>query len=760
LRLKLDTSRITATTKITVVAFNDSYLADGEIDPAGNEVKSAPVEITFVKASEVTATTAFDPIVLGASGSGTSAGVTLGDINLALLDTSLVKVIFKRNGVVDSGTAAGTATSFVLADSNLSATADFTGTIAASDVLTAQATISGANSGSAAISGVSAGTKALTLDSDAAVASSKSVNVIPNSTNYDVRSGTTAVAISAKADWTNDDGVTNQSVGAGVTAKVTVSETGISSLAATSSVSAGGKTLKNADVTDTETISYTTTTNADGKVLVDLTATGKKTDAVKVKIEFQSTTGWVNEGGFVTYTWRDAARTADKLIRVGEVHSANLGVKRGGSYTVTYNLVDEFGGLVADTTVAANKRAVRFSAAATNIAIDRTVAFSNGVATATFTDESAAAQNYTLNADLQKRNAGDTAWEDATGGGTHAADIVADVVIYAQSSVTPGFLTIAKSVDKPTRATDSETLVTAQVDTYANGNSSAVVGTGNEVISGVVTSDDGNAAVGVPVTISAAGVQFVAIGSNATADAVKAPGTITVYTTSTGAYSVKAISQKAGKIVITATAGSLSKTTTPEYAAAAATAGSAIAISAPAFVSAGGSATIVVTLTDKFGNPVQTTTNGNERLSVSVTGAGVTGTIPTTTDAAGQLRFSQLLGMGDTGSYVVTVKYDADGASTAKAEISKAATVTIGTAPVVAPATSAAIAGSTKRMFVSVTGNSTAKNVVVKVAGKTVATLKGSAAKKTYTIRATKGSKKVTVFVGGKLIATKTVTVK
>jgi hypothetical protein len=94
----------------------------------------------------------------------------------------------------------------------------------------------------------------------------------------------------------------------------------------------------------------------------------------------------------------------------------------------------------------------------------------------------------------------------------------------------------------------------------------------------------------------------------------------------------------------------------------------------------------------------------------------------------------------------------------ASTDITTTATIQIGSAPVAGA--SAAIAGSTKRFFVSVSGNTGAKNVVVKVAGKTFKTLKGSTAKKTYVVAAPKGSHKVTVYVGGKLVATKTVSVK
>jgi hypothetical protein len=139
----------------------------------------------------------------------------------------------------------------------------------------------------------------------------------------------------------------------------------------------------------------------------------------------------------------------------------------------------------------------------------------------------------------------------------------------------------------------------------------------------------------------------------------------------------------------------------------------------------------------------------------------LTATPATETDADGAVSFSVLLGSADTGS--ATIKFTYGGADTITADTSAddvvaTATVALGTAP--AAAASAAIAGSTKRFIVSVSGNTGAKNVVVKVAGKTFRTLKGATAKKSYVVAAPKGSHKVTVFVGGKLIATKTISVK
>jgi hypothetical protein len=173
-------------------------------------------------------------------------------------------------------------------------------------------------------------------------------------------------------------------------------------------------------------------------------------------------------------------------------------------------------------------------------------------------------------------------------------------------------------------------------------------------------------------------------------------------------------------------------------------------------------ATLIITgyVKDAYGNGVPAVATGGPTFSVTYTGPGfiVGGATPTTTDSTGKFTFTVITGAADTGAATVAVKYDADGATTTIAEISSSATVQLGAAPAIQP--TAAVAGSTKRFYVSVTDNTGAKSVVVKVAGKTLKTLKGSADKKTYVVAAPKGTHKVTVYVGGKLVLSKTISVK
>jgi hypothetical protein len=593
----------------------------------------------------------------------------------------------------------------------------------------------------------SVGDPASTLGSDVKVTSSTAYV-------YSVRTGAKSIPVSAAVLVTNANSDTGQAAPAGVPVRVTIAE---NSANLASTISAGGKTLSSASVSDTaESITFDTTTNAAGKAVFTITSSaGTVADSISVSVKALGTSAWVAASHAATYTWADATISTNVVRANANGQNAVVGVKKGSSYTVSYVVTDNFGSPIVDSTSATKKRAVRVTGTGlAGVAIDQTVAVSNGVATFTIADTATATGNYNLVARLQARNAGDTAWENAAS----SADLT--TAVYVQTDPTVGYLSADKS-GTPTLSYDD--FVTGELNLISNQNTALALPTGTlATVSGTVLSTDGSAAAGVAVTLSGTSLEF-ATYSNGVANKILAAGSITVYTTSTGGYSVSVYSHKAGKVAITVKAGAITKTVTPEWTAAAEDVADAIAITAPAYAAAGSTQSITVALTDELGNAVDTDQTGlttGQTFSISVSGAGISGTIPTNTDADGLAKFYQLIGSADSGTFVVTVKYDRDGASHTYAEITKTATVTIGAAPVVVAPTKANVVAKTKAFSVSVSGNASAKNVVVKVAGKTVATLAGSASAKTYTVKATKGSKKVTVYVGGKLIATKTVSVK
>jgi hypothetical protein len=171
-----------------------------------------------------------------------------------------------------------------------------------------------------------------------------------------------------------------------------------------------------------------------------------------------------------------------------------------------------------------------------------------------------------------------------------------------------------------------------------------------------------------------------------------------------GVYSVDAFSNKVlSASTVTVTAGAASKTATVSFSAGETNVGTAIAFTAPASANAGDALQIVATLTDKFGNAVDTdivaanfngdadTTDIGETsagFSVTATGPGVTlVSLPTATDAAGQAYVSRLLGSNDiSGNIVVTVTYGgADGViGTGLDDITASITVRVGAPAAVA----------------------------------------------------------------------------
>jgi hypothetical protein len=166
---------------------------------------------------------------------------------------------------------------------------------------------------------------------------------------------------------------------------------------------------------------------------------------------------------------------------------------------------------------------------------------------------------------------------------------------------------------------------------------------------------------------------------------------------------------------------------------------------------------VTFTAVDKYGNAVDLGASDDD-ITITQTGSGYLTSTPAVF-TKGVAQTVLILQANDTGSATLRIVAALD-TSIATDNITKSATITVGTAPAAAGSTVARIAGSTNRFFVGVDGNTLARNVVVRVAGRSFATLKGSATNRSYAVRAPKGSHKVTVFVGGRLIATKTITVR
>jgi len=140
---------------------------------------------------------------------------------------------------------------------------------------------------------------------------------------------------------------------------------------------------------------------------------------------------------------------------------------------------------------------------------------------------------------------------------------------------------------------------------------------------------------------------------------------------------------KAGTHVVTFTSGTATTTSLVIIDAAGADKGTTITWDTTV-IEPGRTKVVTGTLTDKFGNPVDTTVgtgSGVIALSYAGTAGIIVGTLPTETDADGEFKTSILTTSGDRGSLAITAVYKKDGAGTATANlVTSTNTINIGVA--------------------------------------------------------------------------------
>ena len=720
----------------------------GSADLAGNTVT-----VKFVKGAELTSVVTLDQVSTGLAATGT-VKFTSTDFNYAQSTLANTNVLINKNGGTFS--AAQSVTLSDAKDSFEYSIADGTAAVTAGAIIGVKSQITGYDSDTTYTNSATVYSTASAANDATAMEETITVgdNIKKNgSGDYLVRTGTKS--FSYRVDFTKASGV--QAVAAGKPVRITVTEDS-TTIATNDVIRVNGKKLTGGAGTAQSAV-LNTVTDATGGITVTVESDlGLVSDKISIDVVPTGGTGTSTNA----FTWTDAALTSLTLSNA-QLVADKLTVVKGASVTLKYAVRDQFGKLW--TKSGSNYRVAVADDNNGTLVLDTTVPVSNGEATLTYTDNSTAADSsvaVVAQLDVQTTgNFGDASLTDVTTNLNIVTAAQAATALSLGAVTNNGGSTTYSSADGV--ATSDKvvladgTLAALDLRSNANGNASGNTNTNAAKLTGTANNVDGSVAGGVSVTVASAGLWF---STDATGATYMSKDTITVNTNADGTYTVFAMTKRGGSYAITTTAGSVTKSQTVKWAAAAATSGSSITITAPDTSLAGRSVDVVVLLSDKNGAPVQTTTNGVERLSVSITGPGSNTAVAATTDADGKISFKLIFGSNDNGTAVVKVTYDADGDTATYSPVVVSKSILVGTAAAPAAA-SAAIAGSTNRMFVSVSNNTLARNVVVKVAGRTVATLKGStAAKRTYTIRSTKGSKKVTVFVGGKLIATKTVTVK
>jgi hypothetical protein len=725
----------TASTDSGTVSVNAWLDANGDNLITLGEFASGAQVITFVKAADVTWTTTLAQPFIG----DTKLTATITSDKSINLDQfkSEVQIGFATlsgstyttvgSPTVVSGVGAftvGETTTFVSATNSLKV--EKTATAAASTTYVAQAIRNTGDTelGSESAKAVAAATilKLTTPSITAGDDLSQSTNVIT------ARNGITSFTATSQA-WSNS-GATTKSA-AGIAVKVTITEGSATGNTDAATFVAGGKTLK--DTTSAaDSIEFTVNTDATGLVSIPVTVSGTVagTDSITILVAAQSATA-VASTLTTTVNFANATVADGALVDANQIGSGAIYKKVAGSTTtLKFAAKDSFGKGLGST------YRVLLTESGSSPSVIKDAVFSNGIASFSVADSATVSEVYS--AQLQSYSSSTLTWSN----GSFSPAVSVTPVIGASEAVG----SVATLAGTATTALALNLNDLKAVDTRSGGSAPTVTSGTVATLSGTVLDANSIPTYG-EVTLSATGAMFETNG-------VFALGSITVQTNNSGAFGgVKIYSNTAGKNTVTATSNGKTKTLDLTFDSAGVATGSVYTLDAPLRVAPGATLTVTPIITDKYGNKVAQTAN----FTFAYSGPGLPINANATTTA--NTAFRVLLGAGDTGAATVTwtVDKNADADTTDTGEI-VTATIVIGATP--ATVATANVAGSTKRFFVSVDGNTSAKNVVVKVAGKTFKTLKGSSAKKTYVVAAPKGSHKVTVYVGGKLVATKTISVK
>mgnify|MGYP000700507705 CR=1 FL=1 len=696
-------STVTAGFSVTVQAFLD-YDADGVLD--SGESASAVRTVNFVTVANSGLTTTISALTVGDS-TATATIKFAADVNVSTLTKANYSIAFGKLSSAGVAQTVNTPSTF-----NGSGVATSGDTVDVDDATTTTALVAKGKaltsnvvkaiyvaqamklvSGTQAPVGdpayyTPAAVVAYTVDAPAATVGD---NISKDGSDYNVRTGTKSVALSSKVTKTND-AADAQVAAAGIVATVTVS---VDTIDSADTISVGGVSFAGAKGSKT----FTATSDADGKFNFTVESLSGKVGTnltVKVTIAGLGTTTETR----IKWVSATVASVTDTIVGTSAVRK----IVKGGSVSVKYALKDTFGALV-------DSASYRVSVSAPGTGTDATTAttqpvIAGGYATATFTDGSTAAGDVTVTGTVQVWDATAGNWVGTLAGTllTTATSTTSTVKVEAAARAVSA-ITVAKSANV---SLDSKDFVSG--DSLVARVTAPSYSTNGTVISGDVVDQFGAGIAGQEVTVSAAGIQFVA-------DGVYAVGSITVTTTATGTYSVTAYSHTAGKVTFTATTGAASKTVDVTYNAAAANSGTSLVVTAPASAVPGKTVTVSAKLTDKWGNAVDSAAS---KIAFTATGAGYfVGTPATETDADGVATATYVTQPSDAGTVKFTVKYE-----NGDADVTTSASTVFAAAVVVDPSASVATVTVTPASTTSQAGR--ALDVTVKAVDASGAAVAGA----------------------------------
>lgn len=754
----------TSTRSVTITAFIDSD-NDSTLDAAEHQQART---VTFVKPSEVTATTTFTKPILG--GNTFTATVALsGDIN-ARQAAAGVSVEFFKAGVSipdtdDTQNSTGTVltpaqrtnpivTSWDTTDNVLkavlyaeadvaSADTNYTAYSVTAGTFSAQALLAGTASGSASVQTAAAATidnisVAATASADAKSTTTGVRDVSAGTTTAGAATVRTAKSVTVVATFlqADDSVVANE--------PVVLTTTG-------SNITADTVTVNGTEVDDAAK-THNLTTNASGKITLEVvTSTSDAADTLTLSFALQG----VTSSNYVI-TWNDATYEVYNLLNTLD---ADVALVAGGSLSVDYFVADQWGqGISGDyrLNVTRSGNAGRTTAASWNY----TPVLNNGRATFTIVDNGAGAST-----------TGDTvaiAVEKAVVGGGYAnqaitANLYDEFVInYVATAPAAGAVSAAATSTTPAL----ETKAVAAANLYFEQKAAPGYADVTHVY-GTVTKADGSALPGAVVTLTAAGLGFqpvVADGSGTATELNKifTVGSLTVVADGSGRYEALVYSNTTGKKTVSVASHGATKTIDLTFAAADDNAGTSLTVDAPASVLPGSTVKFTIKLVDKYGNPVPATDTADANdaaadFKVTYSGPGlIVGTLPDALESDGTAVVNILLGSNDSGTGTLVASYDQAGDNdyADSTDLSVTKSVSVG-----APEAVAKIGSFSGRVAVRVE-NAKGSDVSVKV-GKKWYKFVAKNANYLWSIKSRKGSSvAVSVYVDGDLQNVQTITVK
>jgi hypothetical protein len=381
-------------------------------------------------------------------------------------------------------------------------------------------------------------------------------------------------------------------------------------------------------------------TDANGQILLTVTDTAGKTNAEVVLTATPEGQG----GTAISSVKLDWVAQAYSLVDLNST-SGSLGdttrtIVEDSSYTLNLGILDQW-----FTEAPSATYRIRVSGDGAPQGIQNLV---SGRTSVIVSDTGAFATTFTTTVDVQKLTSG--VWADTSAD----ADIINNLV--ASGSVLLG--ADASSLYQPSGSSEvvdlSDVVSLAAIVAIDKRVSSEAKPdyTNALVIQGKTVSGTTSAALaGAPVTISGPANILFENGE------VSARGSLTLFSDTSGEFEVTLYSttNQTDSVITVASLGG-TKTTKVTFTGQGVGEGTVLTVTMPVAVKPASTFQVKAKLSDALGNGVNTAAGS---IKVTYSGAGIVfGTLPTETDANGELMFSVLLGSNDTGSVNVTVSYD------------------------------------------------------------------------------------------------------